>query len=356
MLKLRRNGEFNLAFLDVMACGLGAVLLILIIVNFQDDTPIPSSEIERLEQELQSLQSQMEQAQALAESAKEQKEQLNDASVQEAKNVQSLIVTKLSLQQQIAEKKAVIAQLQDAIAAMAPIEADDSIDLPEVSEEQYLLGLTVEGKQIGILVDASASMTDQELIQIIKRKLGSDKQKQAGPKWQRTKRILKWLIARIPEQSRVTLLAYNESAEMIGPNAIINARSSKALKSLLTDIESIVPHTGTNLLKGLQEISRLNPNMTDLYIITDGLPSLLPNTSGFSGSRNCKPFKGQQKTITGECRSELMQWTMRMNPLSGVKTNIVLLPLEGDPQAPAHYWQWSNFTGGTFIQPAPTWP
>ena len=56
-IKRQENG-FNLAFLDVMACGLGAVLLILIIVNFNDDTPIPSTEIERLQQELAASESQ----------------------------------------------------------------------------------------------------------------------------------------------------------------------------------------------------------------------------------------------------------------------------------------------------------
>ena len=47
-------------------------------------------------------------------------------------------------------------------------------------EEDYLLGLKVEGRRIAILIDRSASMTDERLIDIIRRKVRTDAEKRAG--------------------------------------------------------------------------------------------------------------------------------------------------------------------------------
>jgi len=53
MPKVRKAEDgFNLAFLDVIACGLGAVILIFILVDFKAFTPTPTEEKEKLEQEL----------------------------------------------------------------------------------------------------------------------------------------------------------------------------------------------------------------------------------------------------------------------------------------------------------------
>jgi hypothetical protein len=208
MITKRRESGFNLAFLDVMACGLGAVLLILIIVNFNDDTPIPSDEIEKLAQELAATQAQ---SQSIANNTDTRIEDISTEQAnadEQAQNVAKLELKQKGLQQAIASKRAVIAELQDAIAAQAPITADDAIELPSVNEETYLLGLIVEGRRIGILVDTSASMTDNSLIDIIKRKISSESVKQSGPKWQRTLRIVKWMLARLPDSSQVAVVKH----------------------------------------------------------------------------------------------------------------------------------------------------
>lgn len=356
MLKKRRENGFNLAFLDVMACGLGAVLLILIIVNFNDDTPIPVDEIEKLEQELNASKSQ---AQALLSSISDkaiQTEQQQSVTEESDQQVAKLQIEQQQLNAAIAEQQAVIANLQDAIAAIAPETANDTVELPEVNEETYLLGLVVEGRHIGVLIDTSASMTDESLIEIIKRKLASERVKQAGPKWQRTVAIANWMLARLPNSSKVSVVSYNDSATVLGERNISSASVTANIEALSKDIRNLVPQNGTNLQVGLETLQRAMPNMTDLYIITDGLPSLIDPSSGFSPSRRCNPFKGKQATITGQCRVDVMRRTLAVNSLSGVRTNIVLLPLEGDPQASPLYWQWASFTGGTFISPAGTWP
>jgi len=356
MVTKRRENGFNLAFLDVMACGLGAVLLILLIVNFNDDTLIPSDEIETLAQELAAAQTQSQGlANSLSNQAHDVSQQQANASEQ-ARRIGQLSIQQKALQQAIADKKAVIAKLEDAVAAIAPQTADDAIALPVINEETYLLGLIVEGQRIGILIDTSASMTDESLIDIIKRKLAPDAVKKAGPKWQRTLNIVKWMLARLPDSARVAVVSFNDKAQVLGSQAVISAKVSTNIQALVADVNALVPQNGTNLQEGLAQLQSVMPDMTDLYIITDGLPSLISASSGFSTSRGCNPLPGQQATISGACRVAVMQRTLNINKLAGARTNVILLPLEGDPQASALYWQWASVTGGTFISPAGTWP
>jgi seryl-tRNA synthetase len=137
MVTKRRENGFNLAFLDVMACGLGAVLLILIIVNFNDDTPIPSDEIERLKQELAATQTQ---SQSLNSSISDQQQETSTQEANadtQAQKIAQLKILQKGLQQAIADKQAVIAELEDAIAAAAPLVADDPLAVPNVNEETY---------------------------------------------------------------------------------------------------------------------------------------------------------------------------------------------------------------------------
>ena len=40
----------------------------------------------------------------------------------------------------------------------------------------------------------------------------------------------------------------------------------------------------------------------------------------------------------------------------GVPVNVILLPMEGDPMAPAAYWTLARRTRGSFLSPARDWP
>ena len=88
-------------------------------------------------------------------------------------------------------------------------------------------------------------------------------------------------------------------------------------------------------------------------MVTDGLPtrseykgSLLPG--GSPRSRN----------VTGECRKALLGRTLRESARHAGrgKVNVILLPLEGDPEAAAGYWAWSSRTGGLLMTPTAGWP
>lgn len=355
MAQKRKEDGFNVAFLDVMACGLGAVILILILVKFTANTPVPSEEIERLKEELASTQSQASQLQKSID-------EINDKIAMETADADELQrqIEELKIQQDavsraLADKKAVVANLQQSIAAAAPKQADDPIKIDGSGEEEYLLGLKVKGKEIGILVDMSASMTDEKIIDVIKRKIGSDQKKLQGPKWQRTKRIAKWMIARLPNTSRVSVVAFNDSSQVLGMRSVNSAKVKVSMQELVKGIDTLVPKNGTNLMQGLKTMKQTMPKMTDLYVITDGLPTMLDNNSGFRTARNCDGSP-TAKTINGDCRMAVFLHTIKSHMPKGVRTNVVLLPLEGDPHAPSAYWSWADMTGGLMISPAGSWP
>ncbi|WP_395339720.1 VWA domain-containing protein [Ningiella sp. W23] len=353
--KKRREDGFNLAFLDVMACGLGAVILILILVKFSANTDIPVEELEKLQQELNATQSQSD---GLAQSLSQTEAELaaQSLSLEEAKTrLQQIQLEQQAVTRALKDELAVVADLESAIAAAGPLVADDPIEIQGAGEESYLVGLKVEGQRIGILLDMSASMSAESLIEVIKSKVGSDAQKRSGNKWQRTLRILSWMLARLPSNSEVSVVAYNDTSKVLG-SAVSRQSSPEQLRQIVSQARELAPTQGTNLQQALQTMSSTMSNISNLYVITDGLPTYVNPDSGFRLSRSCSPIKGQQATITGECRVSAFAHSMRANPIPGVRTHVILLPLEGDPAAPALYWSWADGTRGTFIAPAGTWP
>ena len=83
-----------------------------------------------------------------------------------------------------------------------------NLSLEGEGQQEYLIGLEIKGKKVGILLDSSASMTDEKLIDIIKRKTNLIINIKKGPKWQRTIRIVKWLLVRLPNDSRVSIISF----------------------------------------------------------------------------------------------------------------------------------------------------
>jgi hypothetical protein len=356
MFKRRAFDGFNLAFLDVMACGLGAIILILMLVKFNAARDIPSDEMERLQQELAALKNSSVSVAAEIAQTDNNLAQETLFVQQSQQRIQQLARQQQAEQLAINDKKAVLAEIEKSIAAAAPKQVEDNITLQGRGEETYLLGLKVEGQYIGILMDASASMTDETLINIIRRKIASDTEKKAAPKWQRTKRVAKWLLARVPQASKVTMVSFNETATQMGPQSIVSAKSSLGMKQLSASIEQLIPQHGTNLQIALETIKKLSPNMTHLYVVTDGLPTLGKNSKSLEALASCTSLFGKSKTITGECRLRLFAYSVQQANLTGVQVNIILLPLEGDPHGPQAYWDWASSTGGLLISPADSWP
>ena len=347
----RRAEGFSLTFLDVMACGLGAAVLLFLIVRHHTDAGAP--EDERLRSELHALR---ERESALEESIGEARRRgaALDRTAEAREKERAAMQGALDSLRREAERlrgrnEALAASVEEAGAA----QSSDVVEDPAAGEERYLLGLRVEGERIAILLDRSASMTDEKLIDVVRRKVLADAGKRKGPKWLRTRRTVRWLLNRLPEGSGVAVVAYNEKAAFLGGGGWRDGRDRAAVSGLFRALDTLVPTGATNLQAGLDALARLDPPPTDVYLVTDGLPT----RSEYKGSLlpGCSP---RSRNVSGECRKALLGRTLRESARHAGrgKVNVILLPLEGDPEAAAGYWAWSSRTGGLLMTPAAGWP
>lgn len=334
-----------------MSCGLGAIILVFMLVKYNVGNA--SLEAELLQEDLKRLEAQ----------ATVLRTDIADAEAQETAVASQIdaVSAQISLTNDAVEKAQTEAtsvleakkSLEEGIKNFEVPKPPDVIEKPRVGEEEYLIGLKVEGRRIAILVDSSSSMTDERLIDIIRRK--NTNTKQDGPKWQRTVAIAEWLMTRVPTQSSVSLVTFNNKAVSHTNNTLIPGRDVTGMNQALVSMRNVIPEGPTNLEAGLEAIAKTTP--TDVFIVTDGLP-----TNGTSGYKSLNPFAdcnalwGGSTTISGACRVKLFRYTVSNTKLKNANVNVILLPIEGDPDAANEYWLWTAANRGLLISPAASWP
>ncbi|HBH11055.1 MAG TPA: VWA domain-containing protein [Gammaproteobacteria bacterium] len=340
-----------------MSCGLGAVVLVFMLVKYNTTDSVTEKDF--LKNDIQQLEEKREELEITLQKL------IDTYSVenQEIQSIQKRIADQKKLlsnkDSNISQMKKDLAQLKKDIKDTKVEKKTDTIKIENKGEENYILGLKVEGKKIVILLDASASMTNEKLINIIKVKNGSKEDKLKASKWLRTKKIIGWLLARLPASSEVMVIAYNDDIHFLGGRNWIGRGSSEDIQSILKDLAVLIPEGGTNLQKGLRTARNFKP--TNLYLITDGLPTIGESRfSGLNPFATCNSLLGKSSKISGECRIKLFQHSIYENMPPGVigtpRINVILLPIEGDPDAVNEYWAWSSATGGLLISPASDWP
>jgi hypothetical protein len=336
-----------------MSCGLGAIVLVFMLVKHNVESSVLETDL--LKKDLQRLEEKRKNL--LEKTTKNESRKsailtkIGEVSTAIEKSRAAITTSKSEIESQTSQKRI----LENSIKTIKIPKKSDVIEDTPVGEVEYIIGLRVEGRKIGVLVDSSSSMTDQILIDVIRRKNSSTANKKAGPKWQRTKKIVKWLLARTPQKSDVSVIAFNNTASQLGGKGWKGGGDALALDRVLRDLDLLVPKGSTNLQAGLEVIGALKP--TDIYLITDGLP-----TDGSDGYKSLNPFSncsslwGGASTISGECRVKLFRHTVDSTRLPGVTVNVILLPIEGDPEASKEFWQWTSLTNGILINPAASWP
>ena len=343
----RKAESTTLAFLDIISCGLGAVILIFLIIKHNVD--IGSEQTEDLQSQLASL---VEQTKDLDEQTASLRQQNSDVE-QAGKSMEDKLVDArgelASLSRDNASKEEqnkIVEGKVEEIEVATPV---DPIDLKGTGQANYIIGMKVEGPRVAILIDHSTSMTYPTLQQAVLAKFDTETQRRNAPKWQRTLRVAKWLMARIPTQSQFAFIGFNDKAGMLSPGPSWSAAASQGdLNSTVQNISAVSPTGGTNLELGLQMALNMNPKPTNIYIVTDGLPT--------QGSASC----ANKKSITPRCRnillSKISKDLSQVFPRGEVPINIILLPMTGDPEALAQYWGWANATKGLVLSPSGKWP
>lgn len=363
-MKRRQVSAFSLSFLDIMFCGFGAVVLLVLILNHDTVKARNATfsdlraEVVRLEREVlvgeedlvvarNSLET-TDQALVVTRGETEQVIQtLSELDIEIARMEKETLASKAHINQLSSDLKT-LDKKQQRLGARRPGKKDQGDKLRQIAGEadrQYLTGLKVGGKRILILVDASASMLDETILNIILQRNRSDKTKRSAAKWQRTLAITDWLVSNLPGSAKFQLYVFNTRARAVIPGSEgkwLSAASAKDVDAAANAVRKQVPGDGTSLYKAFAVAKKLSPKPDNILLITDGLP-----TQGRS--------KPGSTTVSPDQRLEHFDTAVRALP-SGIPVNTILMPMEGDAWAAAAFWKLAIDTRGSFMTPARDWP
>ena len=347
MSRRRRNrflNPFGLAFLDVMSCGLGAAVLLFLIIDHNLTKLAHASESGEGDRQLleQSIQEQEE----LITGHQRQVQQLR-------RELQSLAEQRVAAMTARAEFRAREPHASDTVRLEKELRqqkqklqaAKKSKQLMKKEGEgqrQYVAGFRVEGRRILILLDRSASMQDARIATIIRNKFLPVQHQVESYKWRWARSIFEWILAHMPKQSQYQVWGFSTTAVQALPrNGWLQAKDEKRMEQVISEVQGWVPSGGTRLDTTLAKIAQIKPRPDAVYLITDGLP-----TQGKTWFRKNRVSPAQRMEFFQEATGKI----------ASPPFNIVLLPLEGDPAAAGAYWSFAMQTNGQFLAPAEDWP
>lgn len=360
--KSREFTTFSLSFLDIMCCGFGATLLIFLLMNhavdehaaelnqnllsevnlIEEDITEGDAGLVRLRNALSELDEKMAEAQGLATRIAEDRDkyeaQLKDRRREgytDNSSIETLKAELLTLEEQVKE-------LRQSTKADSGANARAFIG---EGNRQYLTGLKLGGQNIAILLDTSASMLADKLVQVIRlRNMGESVQRKAE-KWTRSLDTVDWLAAQLPVGSEYQVIAFNTEARTVlagTEGKWLEVANQAQLGDLGKALRKLLPAGGTSLENAFLALNKLSPPPDNIFLITDGLP-----TQGTGAPRGNK--------ISGPEREKLFSQAIRQLP-GRVPVNIILAPMEGDPMAAAAYWQLAQLSHGSLLMPSRDWP
>ena len=360
--KKRSFATFNLSFLDIMSCGFGAVVLVFLIIDHsvkvesQEFNVDLTSEVNLLEEDIREgeeglvvLRNTLDEVDLAIVTAEGRATRITEDMQEYEALIAALIPADVSEDEALEKLKAEVQSLQDEVeklrAAAEEKSGKSARSFVGDGNRQYLTGLNLGGRYIAILLDASASMLADKLVNVIRlRNMSEDLQRRAD-KWTRALNTVDWLTAQLPVSSKYQVITFNTQAQPVLPDTAgqwLEVADRARLEELSDALRDITPADGTSLENVFRYLQTLSPTPDNIFLITDGLP-----TQGATPSR--------ASTISGNLRQRLYRQAVRRLPAK-VPVNIILAPMEGDPLAASEFWQLAQSTRGSFMSPSSDWP
>ena len=353
-----------MSFLDVMSCGLGAVILFFMIINAQvkatteSDNSELMSETNRLEYEVLDGRKNLVLARNTIEDLDDEKvraegqiaqiiallEELRAELSKYDKDTLAKIERVEKLQSDIETLEKEVARLL-ALAAEKDAEGTRVRQFKGVGDRQYLTGLRVGGDHVLILIDNSASMLDAKLVNIIRRRNMARRDKLRAVKWRQAVASVDWLTTQLSPEAKFQIYRFNTEAKpaVKGSDGVwLNVNDGNQIAEAIKTLRRAPPQNGTNMHEAYRVIRQLTPRPDNVILITDGLPTMQDSTTN-------------RTMISGRERFALHTQAIREIP-TGVPINTLLFPMEGDYDAAVAYWALAYTTNGSFISVSRDWP
>ncbi len=364
MARKRRPFEvFSMSFLDCMSCGFGAVILFFMIINAQvrETTENPSelmaetrqieveildgrknlvlakNTVENLTSEKDSAEGMIAQIIALIEELRAELAQYDSETLAEIERVEKLQTDIKTLEEEV---KRLLAMAEETES-----EGNRLREFKGEGDRQYLTGLKLGGDRTLILVDRSASMLDDTIVNIIRRRNMPIDEKLRAVKWRQVVASVDWLTAQFRPGSEFQMYMFNNEVEPIikGSEGVwLKADDATQLDEAMRVLRRTAPEGGTNMKAAMGIVLSMTPPPDNIILLVDGLPTMDGPTSN-------------SKTVSGRERTRLFSNALRELP-SGIPVNIFLYPLEGDFEAPFLYWLLAYRSGGSLISVSKDWP
>jgi hypothetical protein len=360
----RRTDLFNMSFLDAICCGFGAVVLIFMLINAQGVRHV-EKQTEDLRAEALLAEQQVQQARQQLVEARNSIELLDRSKVTTqglAVRVQSEIESRqrqladaenesLAARERLEKLKADLQALEEgtrrleATAKRASPGGEQVRPRQGQGERMYLTGLRVGGQRILILLDASTSMLDDTLVNILRVRNMSDERKVRTDKWRQTIAIVEWLATQVPPGSQFQIYTFDVRARplLAGTEGQWQTVDGPTVTRALEALRKVVPREGTSLENAFASIRTFQMPPDNVILITDGLPTQADTPPTF------------KKLVDGDDRLRFFERAIRTLPRR-LPVNVILLPMEGDPAAPSAYWNLAKATSGSYLAPARDWP
>ncbi len=352
---------FNMSFLDCMSCGFGAVLLVFLIISAQI-TEQTEAEVTDLRGEALRMEVRVAGARAHLEQLAEQLAALRAArataatAVAEARGSTQLTAARLEdLEAELAERDRALDQVKAELQSLAAqrsqqleqeaLQENALLKRAGEGQRQYLTGLRTGGRHVLVLVDTSASMLARNIVNIVRLRNMDPATQREAPKWRQAVGTVEWLAAQFPADAEFQIYGFSLEAKPLiegTQGRWLGVTKENNLEEAIRRLREIVPSGGTSLHAAITAASSLKPLPDNVYLVVDGLP-----TQGTG-----RPTSG---TVSGATRLKLFQRALGRVP-PGVPFNIILLPMEGDPDAATAYWTLARRTQGSFMSPAADWP
>ena len=269
-MKHRAVNVFSLSFLDIITCGLGAIILLFVLVNAKSAAQRESitmdlrAEVDRLAQEVLEGKKDLVQARNTLEQTEADLirtqglsrrviQILQEQKTEMADRQDDTLASKTHIQKLKADLKSLEEELK-RLKAGAKTQDDMGTRLrkfPGHGDRQYLTDLKMGGSRIFILVDASASMLAETVVDIIRRRNLNIEEKLKSAKWQQVVATVNWLTTQLPQTSQFQIYTFNETAVPLlkgSQGTWLDAGNVEQLNRSADNMRTVVPEKGTSLL------------------------------------------------------------------------------------------------------------
>jgi len=360
----RRSGEiFSMSFLDCMSCGFGAVILFFMIINSQSD--VTTDQTKALQAETDKLEIEVLEGRknlALARTSIQKLETEEDEALDQISIIKALIAElqaelakydddTLAKIKAIEKLQADIKSLEEEVKRLLALKKEDDAAGQRVrsfkgeGDRQYLTGLKLGGERTLILVDRSASMLHETIVNIIRRKNLPESEQLLSRKWRQVVASVDWLTSQFRPNSEYQIYMFNNVTQPVikGTEGVwLKADDGTQLDEAIRTLRRTVPKNGTNMYSAFQVIRDMNPRPDNVILLVDSMPTMDAATT-------------TKRVIGAGERLNLFTAATQVIP-TGIPINIMLYPMEGDSQAAASFWALALSRSGSFISVSHDWP